>query len=354
MKIPTGKSSVGIKKLAESIGISIGTVSRALNNRQGVNARTRERVLEEARRMGYVPNSAARQLKDTPSLVLGLFFAPFVGPGHTINPAALSFVEMMAKQAETESISLRTLFFTSEEELKIQAEANHLDVAIFYGQFPPEAFDIIHRIGIPAIILHSRSPHPDQISLCIDMRHAAATAVEYLAALGHERIGIVTGPHIGLHAANYHQGFLEALEEFALPYCKEWDFELAAEKANKAGACEVLTSLMRKKDRPSAFLFTSDWMALGGRQAAAEAGLSVPREVSIIGFENMPTSAEIDPPLTTFDIHFPKAAELVIELAEKLGEGRRSGRPVPTREILISAELIKRKSCFLMRGARQQ
>lgn len=343
------KNPNGIKQLAQSLGVSIGTVSRALNNRYGVNPRTRTRILDEARRIGYVPNSSARRLKDHPSLTIGLFFAPFLSPNHEINPAALNFVQILREQARAENASLQTLFFTTETELRAQTEVNRLDVALFYGQFAPSVFEIIHHMGIPAVLLHYHSRHPDQMSICIDMPHAAGSAVEYLAALGHEKIGIVTGPHTSLHASGYHSGFKSALEEFGLQYRADWDFELTAEQANKAGSAEVLVPLLQKSDRPTAIVFFSDWLALGGRAAARQVGLRVPEDLSLIGFENMPSSAEIDPPLTTFDVHFPKAAELVVEMAMKLGSGQTVSSVTENREVLMSAELIKRGSCVCLR-----
>lgn len=343
------KSPSGIKQLAKSLGISIGTVSRAMNNRYGVNPRTRARVLEEARRLGYIPNGAARRLKDHPALTMGLFFAPFIGPNQEINPAALNFVQMIKHQAEVEGTSLQTIFFGRESEMRVQVESHRMDVAVFYGQFPTTVFDTVHEIGVPAILLHHHSRHPDQVSICIDMKHAGASAVEYLAALGHERIGLVTGPATSLHVAGYREGFLSGLEEFGLERVTKWDIELSVEQSNKQGAAEALTPLLQKKERPTALVFFSDWLALGGRQAARNAGLSVPSDISLIGFENMPSSADLDPPLTTFDVHFPKAAELVVEMAMKLGGGQYPVEKPEDREILMTAELIKRASCACLR-----
>ena len=343
------KSSVGIKQLAASLGISTGTISRALNNRPGVKVRTRAKVLEEARRLGYIANSAARALKDRPVLMIGLFFAPYLGPSHEINPAALGFVDLLRKEAEAQTASLQTIFYTDNADLVAQAESSHLDVAIFYGQFGATAFETVHNVGVPAVVLHYHVRSDDQVAIYINMYEAAANAVQYLAALGHLEIGLVTGPRRDFHGGEYARGFRAALEEFGLEHRPAWDLELPADKANKFGACEALAALLRQPDRPTALLFTSDWMALGGRLAARQANLRVPEDLSLIGFENMPTAAEVDPPLTTFDVHFARAAELVIEMAMKLGEARRTGLPVKQQEIRMTAELIKRQSCICLR-----
>jgi len=106
---------------------------------------------------------------------------------------------------------------------------------------------------------------------------------------------------------------------------------------------------LNEKDRPTAIVFANDWLALGGRLAAKNAEIRVPEDLSLIGFENMPSSAEVDPPLTTFDVHVPKAAELVIEQAIKLSEQKRNGASIKNDEILITAELVKRQSCACLR-----
>ena len=89
----------GIKQLASELGISVGTVSRAMNNRYGVDPETRERVMEAAKRIGYVPDAAARRLKSHPLWRVNVLFAPFFGPNREINPAALATVEALRQSA---------------------------------------------------------------------------------------------------------------------------------------------------------------------------------------------------------------------------------------------------------------
>ena len=281
--------------------------------------------------------------------MIGLFFAPYLGPSHEINPAALGFVDLLRREAEAQTASLQTIFYSDNADLKTQAESNHLDVAIFYGQFGATAFETVHSVGVPAVVLHYHARSDDQVAIYIDMYAAAESAVQYLAALAHVDIGLVTGPRRELHGGEYARGFKAALAEFGLEHRPDWDLELPADKANKFGVCEALAAVFQQPTRPTALLFSSDWMALGGRLAARQAGLRVPEDLSLIGFENMPTSAEVEPPLTTFDVHFPKAAEMVVEMAMKLGEARRTGVPVTRREILMTAELIKRQSCICLR-----
>jgi len=337
----------GIREIALSLGISIGTVSRSMNNRYGVNARTRELVINEARRLGYVPNKAARSLKDHPSLSIGLYFSPFRGANGEINPAALSLINAVKKSLTAAGMALRVVLFSDLNELKRQTDG--VDVAVFYGHFENDAIAIVHAAGIPAVLLqHEASPFEDQVSVTLDMACAGSTATEYLAALGHERIGIVLSPLTELHSSELLKGFKRSLEEFHLPFESEWVCEMPPELTNKEGGRTGMEKLLHGKTRPTAVIFASDWMALGGLRAAKDAGLRVPEDISIIGFDNLDISAETDPPLTTFDVHLEREVAVLTRLVEDLGQ-RRWNPDGETRQVLLAPDLIRRQSCACLR-----
>ncbi len=339
----------GIRQIAKSLGISIGTVSRSLNNRYGVNARMRETVLAEARRLGYVPNQAARSLKDHPSLSVGLFFSPFRGPSGEINPAALNLIEVFKKTVTKAGMAVKVVLFTDLKELKRQTDG--INVAVFYGHFEDDALKVIHDAGIPAVLLqHKPSGFDDQISLIIDTAHAGAAAVQYLAAMGHERIGLVLSPLTESHGAGLIAGYRRAVDEFHLPHDKAWIVEMPPELTNKDGGRMAMERLLKVKTPPTAVLFASDWMALGGLRAANEAGLSVPDHISIIGFDDLEISQETVPPLTTFDVHLEREVELLTQLVEDLGLRRWEAKGRSDRQVLLAPDLIRRKSCACLRA----
>jgi len=341
----------GIRQIAHTLGISIGTVSRSLNNRYGVNSRTRELVLAEARKLGYVPNQAARSLKDHPSLAVGLFFSPFRGKTGEINPAALSLIDSFKKSVNEAGMALRVVLFTDLEDLKRQTDG--VNVAVFYGHFDNSALKIVHEAGIPAVLLqHEPSGFADQISLIIDTEHAGAAAVEYLAALGHESIGIVLSPLSESHGSSLLAGYLKAIREFRLPEEKGWICEMPPELANKDGGRAGMERLLKAKERPTAVIFASDWMALGGLRAANEAGLKIPDDMSIIGFDDLDISSETQPPLTTFDVHLEKEVEMLTQLVEDLGLRRWDLKKSKDRRVLLAPDLIRRQSCRCLRPAR--
>lgn len=345
---PEAPPAVDIKELASMLGISIGTVSRAINNRSGVSAKTRQRVLAAAREHRYAPNSAARQLKARPALLMGLFFAPYYGPNREINPNALNLIEHLRRSLLAQGVDLKVLHYRNDDDLRVQAE--EVDVGFFYGHFEPSAFAVAHELGLPSILYDKQSDFEDQVSVLVDSRQSCNVAVQYLAALGHERIGLMTGPASELYFHAYADAFPAALREFDLPVRSDWIFEMSEDRCNQEGACAALTPLLKSADRPTAIVFASDWLALGGRKAAREAGLSIPGDLSIIGRDNLPITAEIEPPLTTFDIHLGRVSQTISHLAIQLGSRRRppSG-PAANRTVLLLSDLIKRGSCRSLR-----
>ncbi|MDR0352608.1 MAG: LacI family transcriptional regulator [Opitutaceae bacterium] len=342
---------VNIKSLARLVGVSIGTVSRALNNRYGVNPDTRRRVLEAARAHHFLPNGAARRLRHRPSLQLGLFFAPYYGPNREINPAALNLIETLRASLAEHGAELRVLYYKDDEDLRAQAEG--VDVGLFYGHFEAPAFHVAHALGVPAILYDKRSAHEDQVSLMADTGRSCGMAVQYLAALGHERIAMVTGPSGEQYFHNYLETFPAAMAEFNLPVRPEWVVTLDAAACNKDGARDAVLPLLKKRVRPTAIIFASDWLAIGGRKAARDAGLRVPDDISLIGYDNLPITSELDPPLTTFDVHIPRVVETLTLLATQLGtRQRRAARGALRKEYLITPDFVKRQSCRCLRPAR--
>lgn len=341
-----GERQVGIKQLAAELGVSVGTVSRALNNRYGVDPETRERVMAAAKRLGYVPDAAARRLKSHPLWRVALLFAPFVGPGGEINPAALATVEALRAEAQRRGLEFILLPFAGDADLAARCEAGEFDAAITYGHFETATLELLAARELPTVAVQGRMRAGRQIPVRVDTRAAAYEAVVYLAALGHRRLALVAGPESELHHRGFHEGFAEAAAEFALESPAEWRLSLAADDIHAAGAARALAPLLAAERRPTAVVFASDWLACGGLKAAGEAGLGVPGDLSVTGFDNLPIAAEQAPPLTSFDVHLDVLAATVLDAATQLLENPLLRAPDMV-EPLVRADFVKRGSCGL-------
>lgn len=349
-------TTVNLKELSRRIGLSMVTVSRALNNRPGVKPDTRRRVLEAAREHGYSPSPSARQLRARPSMVAELVFAPYYSPSREINPYALNFVERLRAALKTRGVDMKVYYYQNDEDLRMRKlEA---DVWIFYGHFKESSFAVAHECGVPALLFDKCSTFPDQVSVLVDAGQSCNQAVQYLAALGHERIGLMTGPTEELYYSKYANAFLAAMKEFNLKTHKDWIFCQTERSCNQEGARETLLPLLKNtkpEERPTAMVFASDWLAFGGRRAALDAGLSLPDDFSIVGHDNLPAAADIDPSLTTFDVYTGRVVQTLKHLAVSLGsrKGRLQTTPKPgiPNQVMIPADFIKRNSCVCLRPA---
>jgi LacI family transcriptional regulator len=234
----------GIKQLAAELGVSVGTVSRAMNNRYGVDPETRERVMEAAKRLGYVPDAAARRLKSHPLWRVTVLFAPFLGPNREINPAALATVEALRQCALRRGLSFALTEFAGDDDLTARCEASEFDVAITYGHFDASTMTLLAARGVPTVSLQGLVHSARQVPVRVDTHRAAYDAAAYLAALGHRRLALVAGPTTELHHRGFHEGFAEAVAEFALESPEHWRLSLRPDRINAVGATEALAPLL--------------------------------------------------------------------------------------------------------------
>ncbi|WP_052361540.1 LacI family DNA-binding transcriptional regulator [Geminisphaera colitermitum] len=344
----------GIRELAAALGLSVSTVSRAMNNRYGVDAETRERVVAAAREIGYVPDAAARRLKSHPRLRVEVLFSPYHGPNDEINPAALATLQALRERAAARSIALAVRELTDTQppaevaaDLATHVAEQAFDVAITYGHFHDETLAVLRDSHLPVVCLQSQARSLRQIGVTVDTATAAYQATQYLAALGHMRVALVAGAVASLHHRGYHEGFAAAAAEFGLVSPEAWRLSLPPAELNEAGATAALAPLLAAKAsaRPTAIVFASDWLAMGGLRAAQTAGLTVPGEVSLIGFDNVAAAAALTPPLTTFDVHHDAMADAVLDAATELLENPNAPATPEQAARMVRADLVKRASC---------
>lgn len=353
---PESDRAPGIRELAARLGLGISTVSRAMNNRDRVDATTRQRVMEMARKIGYVPDATARRMKSHPRLRVEVFFSPYPDIHHKINPAALATVEALKRRAAERGILLTVREFSEPgsatgvpvaAELAAHVAEHTADVIVTYGHFHDDTLAVLRGGSVPVVCLQSLPRGPRQIGVTVDTRTAAYQAVAYLAALGHVRFALIAGGWESLHHRGYIEGFAEAVTEFRLEAPDSRRIALPASETNGQGAMQALAPVLAlpADARPTALVFGSDWLAMGGAQAARSAGLSVPGDTSLIGFDNVTEGATLSPALTTFDVHHDTMAEAVLDAATELMENPQAPETPDQSIRMVRADLVKRASC---------
>ncbi len=289
-----------ITDVAARAATSKGTVSFVLNGKAGVAPATRDRVLAAIDELGWRPSGAARSLSRSRADAVGLvlarnpetlradsFFAPFIaglerGLSADDNAVLLRFVA----DEEAELAAYRGLADAGRVDGVIVADLRCVDPRIAW----------LAELGLPAVTLNRPEVPSPFVAVCHDDVGAVAAVVAHLAALGHRRIGHVSGPLRYLHAVRRRDALAAALVDAGLPPGPFAEADFTAE-----GGAQATHRLLDRpeKDRPTALVFGNDTMAVAGMVVAQDRGLVLPRDLSVVGFDDAELSAYVQPTLTT-------------------------------------------------------
>jgi LacI family transcriptional regulator len=328
-----------VARLAE---VGQATVSYVLSNSTAVNlpAETRQRVLDAARELGYVPNSAARTLRTRKTMTIAGIIPDIT------NPFYPWFERGIQDVAELHGYDLITYNTDGHAELEHKAlesaRAGRVDgliMTVFHAA-PGDLAPLVDA-GVSVVVLgrmDERWAAAGIDTVSIDNVAAARTAVEHLLAFGHTRIAMIAGvagtPPRELRV----RGYREALAAHGIPAEERL---IRAGEFTEAGGYEGTRELLGLADRPTAIFAANDLMAIGALQALREAGIAVPAEMAIVGFDDISAAALVHPALTTI-AQFPhplgkRAAEMLVERMTGAVAG-------PGRAMEMPFELIRRES----------
>ena len=332
-----------IKDIAEQLGVSMASVSRALNDKPGVADDLRRRVLELAAELDFTPNMAARSLNNARTGAVA-----FVVHQHGFPLASDPFYFVILRAVERAlskhgyHVMLATVAAQEDghtEELRLLRE-RRVDGVILAG---PDlnaslALSAIQR-GLPVVLVDNALERTPSDCVICDNRDGARAAVEHLLSHGHERIAFVGGPTAWLSTRERQAGYEDAMREARLQTAII--HEQATTIATGLAAGRKLLDGPDAPERPTAVFAVNDAMALGVIRAARELGLRVPDDVAVVGFDDIEMAEVADPPLTTVRI----AKELMGELAARqLLELIHTERQLPVKSV-VATTLVVRMSC---------
>jgi len=336
------------RDVAERAGVSRTTVSFVLNDAPGVNisAETRTRVLQAAKELGYVPNAAARSLASRRTHTLGLVLVRNQShiAGDAFLPQVIHGLAESTRQAGFHLI-LEPVEDISHPDAYIHlVRSKQIDGIVLSG---PRSDDKQLRAlvdeGFPLVLL-GQLPGNSACFVDVDNRSAAHQAVEHLIHLGHQRIGCITNaPQEYTGGADRLAGYRDALQTAGLPFEERLVRfgNFVAESGYQAAH-----SLLREVLAPTALFVASDVLAFGAMAAIRERGLTIPDDIALVGFDDVPLARYVDPPLTT--VRLP-AAELGHQAGQMLISLIQGGQ-VSVKRILLETELIVRASCGAAEG----
>jgi len=345
-------------QLVEQLNVSRGTLHRVLTGSPLVKASTRERVLRELERLNYVPNAIAQGLKNRKSKTLGV-----IGPA-TSNPSNADKLTSLYLAAREEGYSIIFAYSdgSSEADAKSIRElrSRMVDGIIAFGRGLPEAAPMYRELLKDEIPLVGLYPTPGVETDCVyvDTHGAFRRMTEHLIGLGHKKIGLLINSSHSLFIRNRELGFRDAMAKAKLTVREEW-IASATPYDSQGGEGEEwekrilqisdyqqgfwgASLIFAKRQRPTAMVCMTDDAAIGALRAADLAGISVPQELALIGYNDKEDARFARVPLTTMHQPDELIGREVISLLTKRIAGQLPAKPVVHA---LQAKLVIRESC---------
>jgi LacI family transcriptional regulator len=330
-----------IDQIARDLKVSNASVSRALNDRPGVGAQLRERILQRARELKYTPSVTGRGLAKSRTFSIGFFVREKPGLSTHTDPfygEILHGVEQACARTDyhvtiatlTEDILLKPDTFRFVRERRV-------DGMILAGPDIPSDFVMaMLQTGIPVVLVDNRLAYSAANCVNSDDENGASAAAEYLLGLGHRRIGVLSGPESWPSNERRVRGYARSLQRVGL------SLEIIhMDRTTIESGEEAYRHIITAHPDLTALCAVNDSMALGAIRAARSNGHSVPEILSVVGFDDIAWAQLCDPPLTTVNI--PKH-QMGREAAHRLVALLDDSELLPT-EITVSVQLVERESC---------
>ena len=327
---------MNIKEVARLAKVSTATVSRTINGSDKVTPETAERVRRAIETLKFYPNTNARALGSGRSSLYGLIISDITNP---FFPELVKSFEDIAVQYGQEVLIANTNYDPHRMEVCVSRMLQRKvdGVAIMTSEIADHLIDEFNSRRIPLAFLDTATPQKGISNILVDYAAGIDAAVEHLTGLGHTAIGFISGP-MSLHSARIRkQAFINNFKRKGIKLEKHF-----IEEGNHRtdGGHDAMSRLLAHPTRPTAVIASNDMTAIGAMGAISERGLSIPKDISLIGFDNIALSAFTQPALTT--VHLSR--EEIAKMAFRALYSTYQSEAVKGAEYTIQPTLIVRNS----------
>jgi DNA-binding LacI/PurR family transcriptional regulator len=333
----TEKRRLDIRDVAKHARVSIATVSRTINRVPTVDKELADRVLRSIDELNYFPNTQARALVSGRTRLLGLLISEITNP---FFPELIEGFEEIAVANGYEILIGSTNYDLARMTTCIRrmVERHVEGVAVMTFGIEQPLLEELSSRDIPMVFVDSGPPSPLVRALVVDYRKGIREGVQHLAALGHRRIAFISGPLRQGSAQSRRTAFIESMEEIGVHPQPEW---LIEGDHTLEGGMRCMKHLLTLRDLPTAVMCSNDMTAIGALRVLARAGLKVPEDISVIGFDDIHLAEFVYPPLTTVRMSRKDLARGAFESLLSIADGQ---APAPPRPWSIPTRLIVRQS----------
>ena len=334
-------SKVGIKEIAAKANVSTATVSYVLNGTRNVRAKTKERVLRIIEELDYKPNAIAKSLKSKRTNTIGViaedvtvFNVPEIIDG--INDFAdrhdlhILLTNLRLDKRIGRNFEAVDAYRKYAENAVSELLSKQVEGIVYIGVHPRDLTGVIDTQDLPIVYTYCYAQ--DRASIQYNDEQASFEAMAYLVEKGHSRIAIISGTMNSIPSRLRFNGYYKAITEHQLPFdpqlIKIGDWEADS-------GYRLALELLNLPEPPTAIVAMNDVMAVGVLRAASEAGVSVPADLSVIGFDNREFSDYLFPRITTMDLPLHQMGYQAMECLVRLVQGEEGGAlPVPLCKLI--------------------
>jgi DNA-binding LacI/PurR family transcriptional regulator len=327
-----------IHQVAKRAKVSTATVSRAVNRVPTVSPVLAQRVWKAINELGYYPNTQARALVSGRSRIFGLVVSELTNP---FFPEIVQFFETIAVKHHYEILLASTMNDSEQMKSSVRRmiERRVEGVAIMTFGMEDVLLEDLRLRGIPLVFVDVGPNRPRISNIRIDYLAGIRQAVEHLAALHHQRIAFISGPHTLKSAQARQAAFLQSMKGSGLVADSALIVEGDHTMEGGRSACEKLLAM---RGRPTAVICSNDMTAFGVMRKSYEVGVSIPRDLSVVGFDDVRFAQYILPPLTTVQMSQAELAQLAFE-ALRAEVAREKPRPSGS-QYELKTNLVVRES----------
>jgi LacI family transcriptional regulator len=328
--------SVTIKDVAREARVSVASVSRALNGHSNVTEQTRRRIIQIAEELRYVPHSGARSLITRRTQTIGALLPDLHGEFFS---ELIRGIDLAARARGLHLLVSSSHGDAREAAAALRAMQGRVDGLLVMSPHVDAGFlrdNLPH--GLPIVLLNTPIEGPSHAALNIDNFGGAYAMVRHLVARGHQRIALIAGPEHNFDAAERLRGYRSAMEKFAPGVA----MQVLRGDFTEGSGYRAGQQLLDLKLRPQAVFAANDIMAAGCLYALREAGVRVPQDIALAGFDDIPIAHFVSPALTTVRVRIADLGARALDRLASIIDGT-AGNIEPVQ--MLGTELVVRQSC---------
>ncbi len=288
---------ISLKDIADKCNVSVATVSKALNDHSDIGEDTKRIIRETAKRLGYHPNSSARALKTKVTANIGVLFVDEGRSGLTHDYFA-KVLDSFKRVSEVSGYDITFINATSQKMTYLEHSRYRGVDGVVIACVDFDDRDVLDLVNSELPVVTIDHVFDNRISVVSDNIGGMRSLVEYVHSLGHDRIAYIYGDDTAV-TRNRVASFYNALGSFGIE--ADDNYTIASAYRNPKLAAKYTKQLLALKKRPTCIMYPDDYSAIGGLNAIEEAGLTVPDDISVVGYDGSYVSQIIHPKLTTYE-----------------------------------------------------